>query len=287
MDDCISVKISFSLEVALGTNKGRSAVEKFASKAGDCSFYVTLGLGDGFTSISTEDLISGELVAYVTSAGKRAMLVFDGVARISENFDRTVIPYFSNPGNKILVTKIEVLVCKGDRITDQVDFDTNVDATWQVLCTYVGGAQGKTTVVDKRPVMGVLSIKWAQLSRIENDGLCAEDPAQVAAALRDFPDLLKMIKTGKSKVQGVWDLDSNVVSDVIVTQIEFGSLVMGECPALKHVEIAFRCMADVDASEDEIGSEIMTGLMPAIEKTKTRFVFFECENLSCAIKQST
>jgi len=128
---------------------------------------------------------------------------------------------------------------------------------------------------------GTLLIAWARLSRIENNDAIAEDPSQLAKVLRDTPDLLDAMQKSKSKVSAIWDLDSKMISNLRVTKVKAGSFVLGEPPALKNVEVEFSCDIDGDHSNEEVESEIATGLMPIIKNAGTNFVFFDCDELSC------
>ena len=129
---------------------------------------------------------------------------------------------------------------------------------------------------------GVLNIKLARLSSITNDDLCAEDPDAVMEAIDNNPDLATLLKKAKSNLSGLWDLDSSYVSNLEVSSVK-GTFIESSHPALKNVEIKFSCDLDEDASEDDINSDLMAGLMPIIEASQTRLVFFDCDDMSVSM----
>ena len=271
-------QISFDVQITL-TKESELVVNKFLEKKDTINFDVNLGLDKAFTSFSNADISSGELLIVPNSAENNAMISFEGVVEISENYMKTIIPYFSIPNNEVIATSIDLSMSKNDVIEYSHVFDFESPVKWALLEETLPNKSPSSE--SKRSITGTLLVAWARLSRIESNDICAEDSSQVIKALRDVPDFLESIKKSKSKVSAIWDLDSDMISNLSVTKVNVGSFVLGELPALKNVEITFACDAEGEYSNEEIESEITTGLMPFINNAGTKFVFFDCDELSC------
>ena len=136
---------------------------------------------------------------------------------------------------------------------------------------------------NTRQAKGLINIKWARLSRITNDDICAEDPEAVLETLKDNADLVDQLKSAKDELAGIWDLDSDYVTNVEVVSIK-GDLIVEGHPALNNLEITFTCDLDEDASEDDVNSDLTAGLIPVIQASETQFVFSDYEDYSATVE---
>lgn len=275
----INIDFELSASVSLGEKAAKSVVSKFAKKSGCLSFNISLGLGDGFTSFGNDDVVSGDLMVSIDAASKNGEITFRGTVSIDENNTGTVIPYFLKPANVVQVTGISLTIVKGDRILEDHEFEMACPVKWKLAGE--SSAEVSSNNTPRKKMTGTMSIGLARLSRIETADVCAEDPDQVVDALNDTPEYVELIKRSRAKVTACWDLDSDMVTNVQVNRVKVASIAVGERPALKTVEIAFSVDANEDSSEEDIESELMAGLMPLIEMAGTKFVFFDCDELSC------
>ena len=274
----VNCEISFDVQITL-SKESALLVNKYLERKNVINFDVNLGLGKGFTSFANNDVASGELFIAPDSTGKNATIRFEGVVEISENYMKTIIPYFSIPDNEVIATSIDISISKNDVIECSHVFDFESPVKWSLLDETLTNKASSSE--SKRSITGTLLVAWARLSRIKSKDICAEGSNQVIKALRDAPDFLEALKKSKSKVSAIWDLDSNMISNLSVTKVEVGSFVLGELPALKNVEVEFSCDIVEKNSNEDIESEITTGLMPTINNAGTKFIFFDCDELSC------
>jgi len=115
------------------TKESEMVVKKFMENKNAISFDVNLGLGEGFTSFSNSDITSGELQIAPDSSGKNASINFQGVVEISENYMKTIVPYFSIPENLIMVTGIDITISNNDVIECSSVLDFESPVKWSLL----------------------------------------------------------------------------------------------------------------------------------------------------------
>ena len=277
----INVEINFRAIAKLSNSAAKKALNKWGEGKNDLSYYVNLILGEGFTSFSNDDVLSGELSVIPEDSGKSVIIAFSGVVVLCDNYMKTVLPHFSNAANVVTGKGVDLTISKNGSILASHLFEFESPVTWSLA----GAAAGSTAESSRttRSISGTLSIAVARLSRIENDDVCAEDPDQVSVVLKMAPHLLDALKKNKTKITAVWDMDSRIVSNVQVIKVKAGLVTTGSIPTVKNIEVDFSCEADDGALDEEIFSEIESGLMPVLDIDDTRFVFFDCDELECHI----